>query len=157
MSEEGVGTIGTTGEVSFERAVAHPTEQVWDAITQDDQVTQWMDYKASFDATPGARFHVDFGDDGEIEGVVVAADERTRFSHTWDRSVVRWDLSGAREGGTTICFTHTGFPSDAAPGLAAGWHAFLDALEAHLDGRAPTAGRYEALQPTYQAIVDGSD
>ena len=68
-------------------------------------------------------------------------------------SHVRFELA-SDAGGTVLVLEHSLIAPDSAPGIGAGWHSHLDALDALLDGshQAPRdwSERYEELLPGYQ-------
>lgn len=83
-------------EVTREVVVEAPVEEVWDAITDPDQLEEW------------------FTDDGEERELVVEELEtRRRVAYTWDDGRVAIELEEV-EAGTRVVVTETGEP---------GWNA----------------------------------
>lgn len=71
-------------------------------------------------------------------------------------SVVRFALRPATApgGGTVLTLVHRNITEDAA-GNGAGWHHYLDALAAHVQGRpSPGDARFEQLLAQYSAALD---
>jgi uncharacterized protein YndB with AHSA1/START domain len=83
-------------EVTREVVVEAPLEEVWDAVTEPEQVEEW------------------FSEDGEERDLVVEEVEtRRRVAYTWEEGRVAIELEEV-ERGTRIVVTETGEP---------GWNA----------------------------------
>ena len=83
-------------EVTREVVLEAPLEEVWDALTDPDQLEEW------------------FSEDGEERHVVVEEVEtRRRVAYTWDEGHVAIEVEEV-EGGTRVVVTETGEP---------GWNA----------------------------------
>lgn len=135
MSE--LGEITRCWTIRFDRQSKHPVEKLWNAITDPERVSAWMGYPARIDLRPGGDWFVDFGDQGELDGVIVRVEPLRRLRCAWGRSVIEWELEPG-DGGCSYRFLHHGQEPGTTPteeGLAAGWHAFIDALAAQLDGK----------------------
>jgi uncharacterized protein YndB with AHSA1/START domain len=147
MSE--LGEITRCWTITFERRSKHPVEQVWRTITDPERVSTWMRYPARIDLRVGGDWFVDFGDKGELDGVIVRVESERRLRYAWGISMLEWELE-ADGAGTRYRFMHHGqTPGTTTPeeGLAAGWHAFLESLAVHLEG-----GSYGASDD--QAVID---
>jgi uncharacterized protein YndB with AHSA1/START domain len=143
MSE--LGEITPCWTITFRRESKHSPQRLWHAITDPEEVSKWMGYPARIDLRPGGDYHLDFsrpheGDDGgELDGVIVRVQHEEALAIVWGRSVLEWAIEPEGEG-CRYTFTHHGQepPSEGDrhtdEGLAAGWHAFLDAFAAHLEG-----------------------
>jgi uncharacterized protein YndB with AHSA1/START domain len=159
-----LGEITPCWTITFRRESKHSPQRLWHAITDPDEVSKWMGYPARIELRPGGDYHLDFskpheGDDaGDLDGVIVRVQEERSLAIVWGRSVLEWAIEpdGA---GCSYTFTHHGQepPSEGDrhtdEGIAAGWHAFLDAFAAHLDGAAPSAkaaDAHERLVATYR-------
>ena len=66
--------------------------------------------------------------------------------------MVRYELESDGDA-TLLTFTHTGLSERNALGFVPGTHAFLDRLQAHLDGEEPPnwSERYAEVAPAYPA------
>ena len=83
-------------EVTREVVLEAPVEEVWDALTDPEQLEEW------------------FSEDGEERELVVEEVEtRRRFAFTWDEGHVEIELEEV-EAGTRVLVTETGEP---------GWNA----------------------------------
>jgi uncharacterized protein YndB with AHSA1/START domain len=132
------GTVTACYSLSFTRLSRHPAERLWRAITDPDEITRWTDYPARVDLRPGGAWNIDFGrtDEGDLAGVVVRVVTGRELAYVWGRSVIEWMIT-PRAGGCEYRFVHHGIERrgiDGEEGLAAGWHGFLDQLDAYLDG-----------------------
>jgi hypothetical protein len=67
-----------------------------------------------------------------------------------ERAIFRYELA-AREGGTELWVTYRRITRQTARGFLPGLHAFLDRLEAQLDGRSlpDWLARFAELRPSY--------
>jgi uncharacterized protein YndB with AHSA1/START domain len=156
-----LGEITPCWTITFRRESTHSPQRLWHAITDPDEVSKWMGYPARIDLRPGGDYHLDFsrsreGDDGgELDGVIVRVVGERHLAIVWGRSVLEWDIEPDGER-CRYTFAHHGQepPSEGDrhtdEGIAAGWHAFLDAFAAHLDGAPPAAVRANA-QPQLEA------
>jgi uncharacterized protein YndB with AHSA1/START domain len=159
-----LGEITPCWTITFRRESKHPPQRLWHAITDPEEVSKWMGYPARIDLRPGGGYHLDFskarpGDDaGELDGVIVRVQHEEALAIVWGRSVLEWAIGSDGEG-CRYTFTHHGqeAPSDGDrhtdEGIAAGWHAFLDAFAAHLEGVAPppkAPAAHGELEATYR-------
>jgi len=157
------GTIHTDGDratITFQRRLPHPIERVWAAITDPAERGAWFG-PTTIDAREGGR--IDMVSEGppapeaarRMSGRILAWDPPRLFEHEWHQSivgetVVRYEL--AEDGaGTLLTFTHARLRVRDAKGYIPGEHAYLDRLEARLDGEPLPAWteRYAMVLPTY--------
>jgi uncharacterized protein YndB with AHSA1/START domain len=143
-----LGEITPCWTITFRRESKHSPQRLWHAITDPGEVSKWMGYPARIDLRPGGDYHLDFsrpheGDDaGELDGVIVRVQDTRFLAIVWGRSVLEWVIEPGSNG-SRYTFTHHGQepPSEGDrhtdEGIAAGWHAFLDAFAAYLDGASP--------------------
>ena len=124
-------------------AVAAVPARVWAGLTEPAQIARWWRHPASIDLRVGGAYRIGFGDGGGLDGVIVRLQPERRLAYVWGVSVVEWTLE-PESGGCRYVFVHHGQAPAAASdnhtdeGLAAGYHAGLDALTLLLDG-APAA------------------
>ncbi len=165
------GTLVTSGGiavVAFERRLAHPIDAVWAALTESDQLAAWLG-PGTLEPRVGGDVAIRTGPEGRAElqrvmsGRVLAWDPPHALEYEWiqpgtDVSVVRYELE-ADAGGTVLRLTHRRSVAPGAFGGRAGWHAYLDRLSAHLDGRPVPAwfDRRVAVQDAYgEAPLQGA-
>ncbi|MFN8639404.1 MAG: SRPBCC family protein [Dehalococcoidia bacterium] len=141
------GTLVIDGEVAlirFERRLSHPIADVWAAVTDPEQLGAWLG-EGVVEPRAGGRLQLraPSGAPPErqlaIAGRVLTWEPPHVFEHEWvqpglDVSVVRYELERAGAG-TILRLTHRRTVGSVAVGGRAGWHAYLDRLAAHLDGR----------------------
>lgn len=147
--------------LSFQRPYATTPDDLWDTLTSPHRVKRWL-ADLTGDLRPGGHYRLDFGDgsdpDQVTEGTIEVCDPPLSLRVTWSfgrqgDSVVEAYLTSDRST-TWLSLRHT-LPTDQAPGYGAGWHAYLDLLEAEIAGTEipawdPTFMRY---LPHYQALV----
>lgn len=147
--------------LSFERRLAAPIERVWAALTDPAQLGGWL-ADSTVDLRIGGRIVHEFDPDdagSQVEGTILLLDPPTTLEYEWRfsgeaESVLRYDLLADGQG-TRLSLTHRLLGSNQAAGYGAGWHTYLDALDALLAGSAPgdwEAG-FGALLPDYQAAL----
>ncbi|ROR71826.1 SRPBCC family protein [Bogoriella caseilytica] len=123
--------------VEFERHLTSGPAEAWSLLTVPERLARWM-APVEFD---GADYRIVFGDaeDDVVTGKILECEEYSRL-------VVTWEVPGAgpsrveatlepRDAVTVLHLVHSGLAAPHARGLAAGWQAYLDQLEAHVDGR----------------------
>lgn len=142
----------------YDEVYATDLDDLWAAVTQRDRLARWMaDY--SGDLALGGRWEVADGD-GEGtwgSGTIAACDPPRGFTTVWQavgeeptELVVRLETV---DGGTRLVLEHTGIRSSS---YAAGWRAYLEALDAHL--RTPGADRDgEGWQRRYEDLAPGCE
>src|SRR6266571_1166349 len=131
------GTVTFEGDyatITFERRIRHPTQVVWEALTESEHLARQggsIEYRSG-----PAQYHV--------TGKILTWQPPTVFEHEWnveprkelpkgEKSIVRWDLTP--DGDDTILrITHKRLTRPTAIGFTSGIHAFLDRLEDELDG-----------------------
>jgi uncharacterized protein YndB with AHSA1/START domain len=143
------GTLTIEGDlatISFERRLAHPAEAVWAALTDPEQRARWLG-STTLERRPGGAIETMPNgppvapDVRRMTGRILVWDPPRVLEHEWRQQVVgelvvRYELVPDRDG-TILRFTHRGFRPDDARGYLPGEHAYLDRLEALLDGRTP--------------------
>jgi uncharacterized protein YndB with AHSA1/START domain len=145
------GTVHTTQDgyvIRFERHLNHPIEKVWAALTQPDQIHQWLAEPGEIELRLGGPVRLTLTG-MVVDSTITALDPPRLLEYGWhDQShtggPVRWELS-PEDGGTRLVFTET-FPKTVVEGAAeaewappalAGWHLMLDRFSATLDGQHP--------------------
>jgi uncharacterized protein YndB with AHSA1/START domain len=133
----------TTRTLVVERAMSHPPEKIWRALTEGPLIEEWL-MKNDFRPVVGHRFHLRATPMPHWNGVtdcqVLAVVPYERLSYRWNSSgeeagrlttVVTWTLTPA-DGGTLVRMEQSGFrPEDERNyrGAAHGWQAFVGGLE----------------------------
>jgi uncharacterized protein YndB with AHSA1/START domain len=146
-------------EMHFVRHLAHPVETVWAALTDSNQLAQWL-APASIELRVGGRAFIDFSAQGStVDGRVTVVEPGRVLEYTWlengeDKGAVRWELS-AEGAGTRLSLLHA-IPTSTGErrDLMAGWHDLLDRMETVLEGETPpdSEDNWRALQQSYEAL-----
>lgn len=157
---EDLGTITPCYTMTFERTSKHSAARMWRALTEPDEVGNWMEGPATIDLRVGGTWRIDFshhhqGGEGEmLDGVIIRVEPERILAYSWGLSVVQWTITDADDG-CTYTFVHTGCADrgEDEEGLPAGWHGFLDQLDKHLDGEKlaidEAEAQWYALKPSY--------
>ena len=159
-----LGKIERAYSIQYDRLTASTPAAVWDAITKPHIVSKWMGYPARIELRIGGDYFLDFGaDSGEnLDGVIVALESEKSLRYSWGLSVLEWRLEADEAtGGCRYSFGHHGMPIRGIPdeqGVAAGWHSWLEALEASLSGITRPAERdrdcCETVGPAYRRAIE---
>jgi uncharacterized protein YndB with AHSA1/START domain len=156
LNTESKGTVtieGDYGILKFERRLSHPRDIVWKAITDPKEIFRWLpDYKGTFDGYNGGVIDlVNTVSGSHVTGDILVWDLNSVFEYEWriapnqmfprgePESVIRWELKQDGGSDTLVIVTHSRLTKSTALGLAPGWHAYLDRLEAILNNQVPPA------------------
>ena len=153
--------ITTCYSMTWERRSKHPVDRLWRAITEPDEVGQWMSNPARIDLRVGGDYFVDFSrtNSGALDGIIIRLEPRVRIAYVWGLCVIEWTLEPSAAG-CRYTFVHHGQAPGLVPqeeGLATGWHLWLDDFAAHLEGIAPSPvdpEREKALNSPYKERID---
>jgi uncharacterized protein YndB with AHSA1/START domain len=142
--------------ITFIRHYSASPEAVWTALTDPAHLKIWL-APASIEPRVGGTVAIRFPNDGgEVNGEVLAWEPHTRLEYTWrfigePETKLRFELTPEGDG-TTVQLTHSGFRLATAPLYGAGWHLYLDDLDAELlHGTTPGewGARFVAVSPSY--------
>jgi uncharacterized protein YndB with AHSA1/START domain len=134
----------------FQRALDHPRERVWRALTERDELAAWHPTPFRFEPRAGAaiEFEAPPGMDAWPRGRVLACEEPSLLAYTWGpppEDELRWTIE-ERGGGCLLTLEHHFADRFKAARDGAGWHLCLRALDARLDGAAvPEQGSAQRL------------
>ena len=115
--------------VERETTIEASPEEVWEALTDEDRLEEWMAPEVELDPTEGGEISVRDGDDHRT-GTVETVEEAERFAFTWSRpgegeSFVEFTIE-ALPGGSRVTVVETPIgPSAAAAGA---WESRLARL-----------------------------
>ncbi|MGS0688214.1 SRPBCC family protein [Nakamurella sp. GG22] len=126
-----------TASVTFDRYHDTDPADLWDAVTDPTRLARWF-APVEGDLREGGTFVIRFDDADTPLCRVVACDAPRGFSWEWPQPTTRSivEVQVAAEGsGSRLRVVHSRLTETSAPDYAAGWQAYLQALEAHLDGR----------------------
>ncbi len=146
---EAAGEVKVEGKFAtllFERRFDLKPERVWKAITDPEELSRWYMTKAKIEGGENGSVEFISGPSRlHVTGNILVWDPPRVFEHEWkieprqelpkgENAVIRWELRP--EGNATVLILeHRNLSTDTAKGFAPGTHAFLDRLEAHLNGK----------------------
>lgn len=126
--------------VTVERAIAHPPEKLWRALTQPHLIAEWL-MNNDFSPEIGHRFQLRGEWGGVLDCEVLEIEPYETLAYTWDfahddpafalKSVVTFTLTSTGTG-TLLRVEQTGFRPEqkqAFGGAKLGWQQFLGKLE----------------------------
>jgi uncharacterized protein YndB with AHSA1/START domain len=138
-------TEGGKASILFRRWLRHPIQDVWEAITDPEQVEAWFMVKMAARPSPGGSVEMEHPYGIRATGRVLEWRPPRAYEYEWnvapgpntpegESSVVRWELTPS-EGGTLLVLTHRKLSRATARTFVRGFGDFLDRLSAQLDGR----------------------
>ena len=134
------GTIETRDDgryvLRYERALTHPIDQVWAALTDPDRLEEWW-ARAEVELSEGGRARLEWlNGDAVAEGRITRLDPLRAIEFDTDihgRQLLELRPDGD---GTRLTLTDTAeLPDDHLASVRAGWHSHIDFLDDALDGR----------------------
>jgi len=146
------GKIETVYKVVIEKNYQHPITKVWEAITNSEHVSKWMEYRADINLKVGGHFHIEFGGGDDLNGVITKIVTNEKLFYAWNDSIVMWELDGDATK-TSITFTHNGLSHEKAIELGSGWEAFFDYLDPFLSNKSFPKNRHQELFQIYQKMI----
>ncbi len=170
------GTLRDLHTIEFKRLIPGPIELAWDYLTKPELLKTWF-ADATLEPRLGGSVTVHFHDhtcgggtgDG-VHGTVREFRPPHVIAFTWiqqrlqpdgastdeDEGEVRFELA---EKGEKVLLTllHSRQPTETLSGHSAGWHAYLDSLEARISGRGRIdfMGVVRRVRPTYEERIAG--
>jgi uncharacterized protein YndB with AHSA1/START domain len=145
---------GDTTIITFHRRIDHPIDDVWRAITREDELMRWWG-----DATIDLRQRVFFvralnadsdGEHQEMHALVTEVTPPTLLQLDGDlHGRLRFELEPDGEQTSLTFTTCLGLPDEQQTLNMASWHFHLDALGRALDGE---ANDLVDLTPTFPPI-----
>lgn len=144
------GTLTDDGQyarLTFERVYRHRPEHVWEALSTPDGLREWLLCESALiEACPGGRIELVSGPARyHSTGVILTWDPPRVLEYEWnvapvpempqgERAIFRYELTPEGEDGTRLVVDYRRITKQTARGFLPGLHAFLDRLEAQLDG-----------------------
>lgn len=140
-----VTVMESTGTLRLERRLAHPPERVWAAITEPEQVREWMRAKrATIEPRRGGTIDIDSVI--HITGRILVWDPPRVLEHEFriqpgprlpdgENAVLRYDLEPDGDG-SLVTRTFTRLSPESARLFANGQRIILDLLARYLDAAA---------------------
>ena len=162
MTSTSLGTIDRDDRehatIRFERRLPARIERVWAAITTASELEGWL-ADSSVDLRVGGTIEHVFepGQEGaRTHGLILVLEPPSTLEYEWRfsgeaESILRYDLIADGDE-TVLMLTHRSLGLTHARGYGAGWHAYLDALDACLSGGPAIdwGTRYAAVRTQYE-------
>jgi len=154
---------GAHATLTFERVYRHPPQHVWDAIATPEGLRGWLlCTDSTIEGRVGGRFDLVSGPPGyRSTGSILAWEPPRLLEYEWnvapvpemprgERAIFRFALTPDGDS-TRLLVTYRRITRQTATGFLPGLHAFLDRLEAQLDGQPlpDWRQRFAALQTEY--------
>jgi len=148
---------GTRSTLIFVKALKHPPNRVWKALTDPEQLSRWAPFKPdrNLEATGDARLQmIDGMHDEEFDAKVSRAIAPRVLEYTWGDDTLVWELEPEGDG-TRLTLKHTVESPDWVPKVAAGWHICLLVAERMMDDNpiGPITGM-DAMNYGWQELHD---
>jgi uncharacterized protein YndB with AHSA1/START domain len=137
---------GEYATLTFERVYAHRPEHVWDAIATPEGLRAWlMCAHALIEGRVGGKIELISGPPGyHSVGTVLSWEPPRLLEYEWnvapvpemprgEHAIFRYELTEV-QGATLLLVTYRRITKSTARGFLPGLHAFLDRLQAQLDG-----------------------
>lgn len=154
---------GNHATITFKRILRHAPELVWNAITNPDELKEWlMCSSAKIEGKTGGMVEMVAGPaQYHIRGKILTWDPPRVYEHEWrvdpvpempngENAIFRYELIPQGEA-TLLTVTYRRITRETANGFAPGTHILLDRLEAQLNGN-PLPNwmkRFEELRTVY--------
>lgn len=144
-SASSVREHGGRATLVVRRLLAHSPAAIWKAITDPEEVKLWFLTEAQVEARVGGNVDLVTGRYRvHATGKVLAWDPPHLYEYEWnvaagqsfpegERTVIRWELA-PQDGGTLVTLTHRDLTKRTARWYGPGVEAFLERLEAQLNG-----------------------
>jgi uncharacterized protein YndB with AHSA1/START domain len=137
--------------LEFRRSWPDPVEAVWAALTEPDRLARWL---GTYDGErrPGGTGTFTMNQEAELAGEpmrIVECEAPRRLLVEWSGEQ-RWRVQVhlvAEDGWTVLLFTQVFPPGTDVRDVAAGWHWYLDKLDAEVTG-APGPEGWDAFLAT---------
>jgi uncharacterized protein YndB with AHSA1/START domain len=150
----------------MERALAHPPEKVWRALTEPAELAHWFPAAVELDLRLYGRIAFTFDEDEDYEGsgVIRAYDPPRLLEFTWGEEIQRWELTPTDDG-CLLRLTATYDDHAGSASFTSGWILCLDALDKSLGGAEVEREHYQVLHEHFvkvyhldegQVLDDGS-
>ncbi len=136
-------------QLRFTRALPHPPEKVWRAITEPEHLAHWFPTTIEGDRVAGAPLRFSFRTEKlpAFDGEMLAYEPESLLELRWGTDVLRLELEPDGDG---TVLTLLDILDDRGKGArdGAGWHFCLDRLAVHLRGEEADA----ESQPSWRVL-----
>lgn len=128
---------GDEWELIVRRQLDHPCEEVWNALTQSDELAKWGPFRPSRNLTEVGAVqltHMNNPQEDARQGFVLALNPPNLLIFQWGDDILRWELQQDGQS-TQLTLFHKFSDRRMAPSYAAGWHLCLRGLTGTLAGK----------------------
>lgn len=153
MSAFGELRVDRSGRaVRFERHYATDIADLWAACSQPDRLARWFADVAG-ELSVGGQAFIAFRDGDHTEITIRRCDPPHALDVDWAfgeeaMSMLTVEFASTDDG-TQLVLDHRCLPTSSATGYAAGWHAYLDLLDACVNDR-----EISAWQQRFNELID---
>jgi uncharacterized protein YndB with AHSA1/START domain len=149
--------VDAASSIHREIVVDADAATVFAFFTDPERLIRRIGVSANLNPKPGGLLLIDVVDGFVARGEFTEVVPVSRLAYTWGwegnkenvppgSSLVEIDLS-PQNGGTLVCFNHSGLPPQAVPGHADGWKHYLGRLALVASGIDPGPDPRLMLQP----------
>ena len=137
----------------MERALAHPPEKVWRALTEPAQLAKWFPAAVELDPRLEGRIAFTFKQDKDYEGsgVIRGYEPPRLLEYTWGEEIHRWELTPTDDG-CLLRLTATYDDHAGSASFTSGWILCLDNLDLSLGGDEVEREDYQVLHEYFVKI-----
>lgn len=143
--------------VQFTRTFQTSIEDVWAALTKNDQLHKWMKNLEMVDLKKGGfiKFNYNDGSENSEEIKITDYEQLSVLEFEWGQDFVRFELQPKEEGCFLLLKEFVTELTDHTPKDVAGWHICLDLLNSLLDGQLKefSMEEWEKRYEQYQTLV----
>ena len=134
--------------VEFHRDFSYPVSKVWRILTDNDQLAKWFSELKIQELTEGGKLIFDMGNGTYEEMTITEVKVPTVWEFTWDKSLVRFNLSENPNGTHLVLKEYVKDVTEHTARDVAGWHVCLDVIEKVLKDE-PVQNRKEEWDKVY--------
>lgn len=149
-------TVQQSGDkviAQMERNFPYEIDLVWAMLSDNKQLQKWFSELSIETLEEGGRILFDMGNGEYEEMTITSLSAPNVMEFTWDKDLVRFDLTPNEAGGTHLVFKETiGTVTEHTPRDITGWHMCLDTIEAILANEEipNTQTGFNELYPIYK-------
>ena len=113
----------------FHRNFPYPIEEVWTMLTDNNHLVKWFSELKIQELTEGGKLLFDMGNGFYEEMTITEVKIPTVWEFTWDKNLVRFNLSENAEGTHLVLKEYMKEVTEHTARDIAGWHVCLDVIE----------------------------
>lgn len=146
------------GEVVFElhRDFPWPVSTIWEMLTDNQQLKKWFSELEIAELSENGKIVFNLGDGTVEELTIIEVQVPTVLEFTWDKDLVRFNLSENSDGSAHLVFKeYIKEVTDQTARDIAGWHVCLDAIRAVLEEQEfDRKHRWKKVYETYKKEME---